>query len=118
MSRLPVDLLDEGSYSEARSRLEEAVALQREVGDRAYIANALGNLGNVARAQGDYEIAYSLYHESLVIAQELGGKWDIAYLLEDMGGLAALQGEAQRRRCARRLASPARLPSKRSSSNC
>ena len=41
----------------ARVRLEEAVSLQREVGDRHYLANALNNLGNVARDQGDHPAA-------------------------------------------------------------
>ena len=77
-------------------QLEVAVALQREVGDRWAVANALNNLGNVARAQNDYQTARTLYEESLTINRGLGDREAIAYLLEDIGGLAALQGQAER----------------------
>ncbi len=72
------------------------MGLQREIGDRWYLANALNNLGNVARAQGNYSEARTLYEEGLTINSELGAEEAIAYLLEDIGGLAALQGKAER----------------------
>jgi hypothetical protein len=43
------------------------------------IANALGNLGNVAADQGEYERASALYEESLTLRQELGDKWGPAW---------------------------------------
>jgi tetratricopeptide (TPR) repeat protein len=89
-------VLDAGEYDQARTLLEEAVAIRREVGDRWATANSLNNLGNVVRTQGDYEQARALYHESLIINREMGDKWALAYLLEDIGGLAALQGQADR----------------------
>jgi tetratricopeptide (TPR) repeat protein len=88
--------LDQENFDEARAWLEEALSIQREVGDKSYIANSLNNLGNVIRAIGDYEIACNLYKESLEISYELGDKWALAYLLEDMGALASQRGMPHR----------------------
>jgi non-specific serine/threonine protein kinase len=88
--------MDRGSLDEARAFLEEAVSLQREIGDQYYLANFLNNLGNVARAQGDYPYASQLYRESLERNRELGDGWQIAYVLEDIGGLAAKAGQPER----------------------
>jgi tetratricopeptide (TPR) repeat protein len=78
---------------EARTFLEEAVALQRQVGDKYYIANALNNLANVIRRLGDYPQAFNLYRESLRLNRDLGDRWALAYLLEDIGCLASLAGK-------------------------
>jgi tetratricopeptide (TPR) repeat protein len=88
--------LDQENFDEARAWLEEALSIQRKVGDKSYIANSLNNLGNVIRAIGDYEVACQLYKESLEISYELGDKWALAYLLEDMGALASQRGLPQR----------------------
>jgi hypothetical protein len=83
------------------------VSLQREIGDKWAIANALNNLGNVARAQGDYEAAHARYRESLALNRELDDRLALAYLLEDTGTLAALQGYDER--ALRLLAAAARV---------
>jgi uncharacterized protein HemY len=88
--------LDQGDLLEARTQLEVALDLQREIGDRQMIANALHSLGNVTRTQADYSTTRSLYRESLTMLRELGEKWLLAHLLEDMGGLAALEDQPQR----------------------
>jgi tetratricopeptide (TPR) repeat protein len=88
--------LDQGRLDKAFSYLQEALALQRQVGDRWMIGNTLNNLGNVARSQGDHDRARALYDESLAIYRVLADKWALAYLFEDVGCLAALQGQSVR----------------------
>jgi tetratricopeptide (TPR) repeat protein len=87
---------DQGDYAQARQHLEEAVDIQREIGDKWYLANALSNLGNVTREEGNYDAATALYAESLITNRELGDKWALAYLLEDISSLAAAKGQPER----------------------
>src|SRR3712207_9332811 len=47
--------LQQGDYAQARARLEEAVAIGREIGEKWQVAHALHELGNLARIDGDYE---------------------------------------------------------------
>jgi tetratricopeptide (TPR) repeat protein len=84
------------AYEEAYRYLEEAVAAQREIGDKWSLGNALVNLGNALRALGNYAAAYPLYQESLQINRELGDRWMLAYLFENIGQLFALQNDATR----------------------
>ena len=93
LNNLGISLLLQGRAAEARQQLEEAIALQRQIGDRWSLANALNNLGNVARQQQQLGQARKLYTESLLINKELGDKWSIAYLLEDVAHLALLEAQ-------------------------
>ena len=86
--------LESGRLDQARTFMDEALAIERVVGDRSAIAISLNNLGNLARDGGDYQQARALYHESLPITRELGDAWALCYLLEDLGCLAALGGQA------------------------
>lgn len=88
--------LQQGMVEEARSLLEEAVLIQRAIGNRFYEGNALNNLGNVERTAGNYPVASSLYTASLSIYRDLEDLWALAYLFEDVGTLAALQGDGWR----------------------
>jgi tetratricopeptide (TPR) repeat protein len=88
--------LDLGEQEQARSSLEEAVAIHQALGDRWEIGNALNNLANVLRAQNDYAAAKAMYNESLEIYRDLRDKWALAYLFEDVAWLSALQGDGGR----------------------
>ena len=60
-------------------RLEEAVALQREVGDRWFIANALNNLGAAAKGLGDLEAARQHHQDNLELCAQMGDRAGMAY---------------------------------------
>jgi non-specific serine/threonine protein kinase len=77
-----------GDYTSARAPFEQALMLQRELGDQAGIALSLTGLGNVAHSQGNQEAARTLYEESLAIRRELGDRWGIANSLSNLGNLA------------------------------
>ena len=80
----------QGDYEGTRGLYEESLAINRELGDKRGIANALISLGLVARDLGDYEGARGLYEESLAIFRELGNKRGIAYAFDNLG-LVALE---------------------------
>jgi len=95
-NNLALLLLDAGKADQARSLLEEALAIHRQIGDPWSIGNTLNNLGNVMRELFDQKASGKFYAESLVISHDLEDKWALAYLLEDIGQLAARLGEAER----------------------
>jgi len=89
-------VLDRHDYAVAGAYLDEALTIQRAVGDKWAIANALNNLGNVRRDLGEFDAAQRLYAESLALNHALGDRRALAYLLEDIGLLAVSQGEYAR----------------------
>ena len=73
-----------GSADVAASRLEESLALARELGDAQGVARALLVLGNSRQHRGDPR-ALSLLEESAAMAERAGDAWCLAHAL----GLAA-----------------------------
>jgi len=51
-----------------------ALALQREIGQRAWQATTVGNLAMVARGHHDLPGAEALYREALTLHRELGNR--------------------------------------------
>jgi non-specific serine/threonine protein kinase len=87
-------LFAQGDYGEiAAARLEESLALFRNVEDKSGIAHVLGCLGIAAAAQGDHETAVALYREGLTLAREVGDRWGIAKALCFLGEVALAEGD-------------------------
>lgn len=63
----------QGDYDHAQGQLVQSLAIYRELGDKAGIANALNFLGNIAGGQGAYAQARKYHQESLLLRQE---GWD------------------------------------------
>ncbi|HUN33280.1 MAG TPA: BTAD domain-containing putative transcriptional regulator [Trebonia sp.] len=82
-------------YEPAVARLRAALALYRELGDRAGTAAALQSLGNVAREQGNYEHSSELHRQSLELARGGGDKRAEARARELFGFTAWLQGDLE-----------------------
>jgi predicted ATPase/class 3 adenylate cyclase len=85
--------LGRGAFATARALLEESLAIQRQLGDRANVAVALSNLGTVAVHQGEMAMARALLEEGLAIRRELGNQVDIAGALDDLGTAAIEWGD-------------------------
>src|SRR6266540_348873 len=110
----------EASLAAARLRIEEGMAIFRNLGDRRGVAislffignqavlvgdhataesalaesaaQLLNSLGDVARTRREYEVAAPLYEESLALFRKLGSKGSIPSLLHNLGQVALAQG--------------------------
>jgi predicted ATPase/class 3 adenylate cyclase len=78
--------------AEAATRLEAALALQRELGDDAGMARTLNSLGVVARSLGDLDRAQSLLTESIERKRRLDDQSGIAVSLSNLGVVASDRG--------------------------
>ncbi len=74
-----------GNLPGARARHQEALSINRELGDRARQAINMNNLGNVARAEGDHSLALRMHEQALVINREVGDKHREAVNLHNIG---------------------------------
>jgi non-specific serine/threonine protein kinase len=83
----------QGDYGAARTRLEESMAISRELGNRREAAWSLGYLGKTMRFQGDGAAARALFEESLAIFREVGSTNLIAWSLGNLGDVARDQGD-------------------------
>jgi predicted ATPase/uncharacterized protein HemY len=83
----------QADFSGGRKLLEEALALARELGDDAGLAESLYALGHLTTLQGDYERARSLYGESLDLYLGLNDTWGIAAATNDLGTVALSVGD-------------------------
>ncbi|HEU5423302.1 MAG TPA: tetratricopeptide repeat protein, partial [Nitrolancea sp.] len=86
----------QGDYPQAVALYEEALTLERELGDKGGMATSLNNLGIVALEQGDYPRATALYEEALTLQRALGNKDSAANSLNNLGNVACEQGDYSR----------------------
>jgi len=68
MGALSVEL---GVYPDAETYYQDSLNTAFELGERFLIANAIGGLGDVARARGDNAEAGAKYHEALIMFSEI-----------------------------------------------
>jgi tetratricopeptide (TPR) repeat protein len=61
-----------GDYPTALTYLEQALAIQQEIGDRAGEGATLNNIATTYHAIGDYPIALTYLEQALAIQQEIG----------------------------------------------
>jgi len=90
---------EQGDYLSAGALIEEALTIERGVGDTRRVALALANLGLVAYEQGDYALALARQRERLAIRQELGAKLGIAWSLEGLAIVYLGLGSAETAAC-------------------
>lgn len=77
-----------GDHQSARTLLEEALAINRKLGNRAGEAVNLNSLGITAECRGDYHAARAHYEESLALHQELGDRRWEGIILSNLGNAA------------------------------
>jgi predicted ATPase len=106
----------QGDGAAAHARLEQALSMAREAGDKSSMARAFNGLGNVADDGSDYPAARSLYEQSLALYRELEDKRGISTELINLGNVATHQGDfpAARSLYAQSLALHRELGNKRS----
>jgi predicted ATPase/transcriptional regulator with XRE-family HTH domain len=89
-------LLQAGNYTQARTQLEQSLALFRPLGDVWYITMAVIDLGLVALFQEDYPAARAWYEEGLAHARTLKDRTLIAAALNNLGEVARCQDDDER----------------------
>jgi ATP/maltotriose-dependent transcriptional regulator MalT len=82
-----------GNDARARARLEESLALAREVGDKGRVAYALLSLGSVLIGQGEHTRIWALLEESLALFRELNDTEGRAWSLYFLGRVRFAQGD-------------------------
>jgi hypothetical protein len=88
--------LANGETREAAELGEEALALQREAGNKVGTAFVLNTLGYVALHQGNLERSRARLAESLVLFNELGDFARVGDTLEGLAHIAARNGNDRR----------------------
>jgi Tfp pilus assembly protein PilF/predicted Ser/Thr protein kinase len=102
LNNLGLVVHSEGKYEEARSYLEQALAIRERVlgPDHPSVAASLINLGNVAVEEAKYDDARGYYERALAIhEQALGPEHPhVAVSLNNLGGVAAKHGKLEEAR--------------------
>jgi predicted ATPase/DNA-binding CsgD family transcriptional regulator len=80
-------------YLLATARLEAALRLDHELGDRRGVATVLQRLGSIAREQGRYEEARRQHERSQAVWEELDDRSGVAASLDYLGFVAWLEGD-------------------------
>ena len=83
----------QGDHVTGRAKLNEALAVESELGDKKGIASVLKNFGLLAWQQDNLKQAQSYYQESLALSRELDDKMNIASALSSLALVAKEQGE-------------------------
>lgn len=84
-----------GETVAAEVRVEAALALAREAGNRSVEAVALNNLSNLVSDHGDFARAHSLLEEAVAINHELGNRESECLNLHNIGELFVEQGDIE-----------------------
>ena len=84
-----------GHMEEAAARYTQALAIHREVGNRRFEGNLLGNLGSVHMNQGRLEEAAAHYSQALTIHREVGNRRFEGIVLGYLGILHMQQGRIE-----------------------
>ena len=82
-----------GEYQEARTRLQTAITIFREVGDRRILAVSLQFFGEVLRKLGDNAEAQGCLYESLEISKTFGDRWISGLSLNQLGLVFKAKGD-------------------------
>jgi predicted ATPase/DNA-binding CsgD family transcriptional regulator len=86
--------LDDPERAEALTG--ESLALYRELGDTAGVANSLLLLGAVARQRSQYALARARFEEAKALFQQVGDTWKRGQCLTELARIATAQGEYDR----------------------
>ena len=86
-----------GLYTEAYDYYQQALACDRQSGDRRALVATLGNLGNVCAVSGRREQAQQFYQEVLELQKILGDERGIGTTLANLATCAPTPANGSRR---------------------
>ena len=81
-----------GDHTGAGQKLEEALALYRELDDKTGIANALSSLGVIASQEANYDLAIALFSQVLGLRDQVADRRGMAITLSNLGWVLSDQG--------------------------
>ena len=84
--------LDRGNYEAALAYDEQALQVDREMGNKEGIARNLGNIGTVYRAMGEWEKALIYYDQAIPLHRQLSTKYHLCETLIRKAQLLLGQG--------------------------
>jgi len=85
-----------GNFGEALASCEEALALQRKIGDEPGLGASLTSLGIIFQFRGEYDRAQDVHEEGLAIRRRLGDQLGIASSLSNLASVAISKNELAR----------------------
>jgi len=83
----------QADFIEATALMEASLAIWRELGDKAGVADALNRLGTICRMQGDPSSARAYFEQSLAMARDTDDRFEIGRALNNLGTLASDRGD-------------------------
>ena len=86
-------LSDRSGHPAARSRLEESLAIFRELADKRGLVEALDGLARSMFIQNDEIAIRRLEEESVALAREVGDPWLLANALRTSGNIKSFRGD-------------------------
>jgi predicted ATPase/Tfp pilus assembly protein PilF len=86
----------QSNYAKARAYLEQALQVDREIGDRRGEGWTHNNLGLVAENEGDYGKAIGYYEQALSTSRGIGYRWGESIALGNLGYIHARVGDYAR----------------------
>ena len=81
-----------GRLQAADSRLQRALTIAEELGDRSAVATSFHQLGIVAQNRGEYDQAINYYQRALTTFEELGDRSAVATSFHQLGIVAQNRG--------------------------
>ena len=81
-----------GRYAEARPRLEESMAIAREIGDESLSASITTTLALATLGQGDRAAARGYFDEATGLSRKSGNKRELAVALNGLAQLDRMEG--------------------------
>jgi predicted ATPase len=85
-----------GDFDEALAPCEEAVRLQREIGDDAGLGASLTSLGIITQFRGDLARAEAIHEEGLSIRRRIDDELGVATSLSNLASIAYTNGDLSR----------------------
>ncbi|MBW4614968.1 MAG: CHAT domain-containing protein [Desmonostoc vinosum HA7617-LM4] len=85
----------QGNFSEALQRLQKALEISRNLGERSWEAVTFNNIGRVYQKQGQYSQAFESYEQALFIDKELGDLGRLGKTYSNLGYLFDIQNKSE-----------------------
>jgi predicted ATPase/DNA-binding SARP family transcriptional activator len=85
-----------GAGAESKERLEEALAIYRELGNEAEIARCIAELGAVAVTENDLDLATARYEEASELFERVGNRSHYATALANIAAIAAQRDDQEK----------------------